>query len=101
MKRTLRKIKSKISFFNTTKITGEKLEVQKVKAKAVEYQVFKLFTEDNKLTSDDCFNELGKIYMKTSIRRCLSNLKKSSLIIKTNEKKPGSHGVPLVVWVKS
>jgi len=90
-----------MAHYNTTNETGEDLEALNTKAKAQTFQVYELFTEDNSLTSYECFKALGCKYLNTSIRRALSDLKEAGKIVKTSERRKGFYGINLVVWVKA
>jgi hypothetical protein len=88
-------------FFNTTNHTGKELFDLNKKAKAQEHQVYALFTDENSLTSLECFQLLEGDYLETSVRRCISNLKKAGKLVKTKERRKGNYGVNLVVWIKA
>jgi len=88
-------------FKNTTGVKGKELFKLNLRAKAQESQVFALFNMDSKLTSLDCFNQLKGQFRQESIRRCLSNLKTAGLIYKTEERKMGSYGIKISVYIKA
>lgn len=88
-------------FFNSTGIKGKELFKLNLIAKAQESQVFALFNMESNLTSLDCFNELNGQFRQESIRRCLSNLKTAGLLYKTQERKMGSYGIKISVYIKA
>ena len=90
-----------MKFHNSTGIKGKELFKLNLRAKAQEHQVYQLFTNDNSLTSLECFTELNEQFREESIRRCLSNFKNSGKLLKTIDRRMGSYGINISVYIKA
>jgi len=85
-----------MSYYNTTKIQGERLKEAKEKTETQEERIFKIFKDYKKpLSASEVWDIYGQILAPlTSIRRGLTVLMAQGKLIKTPYQKTGIYGMP-------
>lgn len=85
------------SHFNTTKESGNQLNIFNETAKNQEVQILELMKVYKKLSPSDVQKYFNN-YPLTSVRRALTNLSNQGKLIKTDEKKVGIYGRNEYIW---
>lgn len=81
------------SYHNTNGLKGESLTNSEQKAQSQEEIILELFKSKNTpLSASQVFKEYPSIIPITSVRRAISNLKKSNVLEKTKETRSGLYG---------
>lgn len=85
------------SHFNTTKESGNQLNIFNATAKNQEVQILELMIVYKKLSPSDVQKYFNN-YPITSVRRAMTNLSNQGKLIKTDEKKVGIYGRNEYIW---
>lgn len=82
-------------YYNTTKQTGEKLDIYQQNAKNQDHRLFVVMQQNpNMAYGASDFTKIFKNMLLTSIRRSLNTLERKGLITKTGNKQDGLFGHP-------
>ena len=87
-----------MSYYNTTKETGELLKQSEKKAMTQEKKLRGLFAILVKMSPSQALKYFPKNTPITSVRRGITNLKNEGYLIKTNIKVPGLYGKPEYIY---
>ena len=91
-----------MSYYNTTKETGNSLMLNHQKAKSQDDAIYQYFVSTGKALSPSMvLNELGLNCPITSVRRAMCNLTKEGKIFKTKETVLGMYGKKETLWMLS
>jgi predicted transcriptional regulator len=91
-----------MAYYNTTRETGDQLKVSWKKTENQDDQIMEYFRVHGEATPSEVWVNLMKTNDTpiTSVRRSITNLTSSNLLIKTDKKRDGIYGRPEYVWRK-
>ena len=90
-----------MAYYNTTREKGEQLKVNWKKAESQDEIITKYFEEYDKATPSEVWTYMIRRNSKvpiTSVRRSITNLTESNVLLKTQEKRKGVYGRNEYVW---